>query len=212
MPVRIALLFVSLFVVGACAPDQQVLFDEAAFSSYTEFDGPAFLPNESIQAVEVVWIDDDRRQGFTLSWPDTRCAGVVDRERCIDLLEVAAGEVAAQDFEDRTSLYVFDDSNCVMCTVARGYVFLVGEHVARPVGQREAIEALGLIDAPGEAVLVLGEPAAVRSLEDGFELVTTSQVCNPEGPERTLWTVESDGAVTRGATWMENLGYDCSDV
>lgn len=209
---RIAATLVSLLFVGSCSSGEEVLFDEAAFSPYTDLDGPAFVPIESVEAVEIVWIDDNRQGGpFTLTRPDRRCLGAADREQCIDLIEAAAGEVAVQEYEDRTSAYVLGPSSCPMCAVSRGYVFIVDDQAARPVGQREAIESIGLIDAPGEAVLVLGRGALVRPREDGFELVTTSQVCNPEGPERTLWTVEQDGSVTRGMTWMENLGHDCSD-
>ncbi len=40
--------------------------------------------------------------------------------------------------------------------------------------------------------------------------MVTSEFCNPEGPRRVTWTVDSEGSLDRGVEWMENLGYDCA--
>lgn len=203
--------------------EQRALFEAGQYQSLWQFEGPSFRPVAPVEAMAIVWLEQGARDPSSREDPSPQrarasedllvhCEGVADPDTCTFLLTDAFFDVAVLDDDERPVDSLYRNDNCINCTPEFAYIFAVSADDAQVVSPDEALDLLGVIDAPGEAIVVLGQAAVVRPVGDGYELVTTSELCNPDGPRRRTWTVAADATITQGSEWMENSGDDCADI
>ncbi|MCP3857909.1 MAG: hypothetical protein GY698_24835 [Actinomycetia bacterium] len=204
------LLLLSVLVVTACGGP----IDESLYTPIDKMGMPVFRPVPEVEAIELIWLSESTQPDLdvsTLLRSPGRCSKAEDQERCLSLLTAAIEGFVSTDSYERLVPPVAIDT-CIMCEVVEAYLFVVTPDSASAIPGEEAIPLFGQIDAPGEAMVVLGEFADARLVDDGFELLTKDWDCDPLGVHLEVWTVETDGDTHFERRWFERHGDNCDDI